>query len=96
MSVSPVSSNVFSPDTKYKFQWGANRNNGNFVLEEAYVTHKLNFAPDLFVKGGQFKDPTFHEEVVFSRHQLTTPDYQTHGILLQPPRDALAPTDTAQ
>ena len=62
--------NVFSPDTKYKFQWGSNRNNGNFVLEEAYVTHKLNFAPDLFVKGGQFKDPTFHEEVTFSRHQL--------------------------
>jgi hypothetical protein len=62
--------NVFSPDTKYKFQWGSNRNNGNFVLEEAYVTHKLNFAPDFAVKAGQFKDPTFHEEVVFSRRQL--------------------------
>jgi hypothetical protein len=62
--------NVFSPDTKYKFQWGTNRSGGSFVLEEAYVTQKLNFAPDFFIKAGQFKDPTFHEEVVFSRRQL--------------------------
>ena len=62
--------NVFSPDTKYKFQWSSNRNGGALTLEEAYVTHKLSFAPDLFVKAGQYKDVTFHEEIVSSKRQL--------------------------
>jgi predicted secreted protein len=66
--------NVFGPDTRYRFQWdaGNNRNGGggNLVLEEAYVAHRLNFAPDFWVKAGQFKDPTFHEEAVRSSRQL--------------------------
>jgi hypothetical protein len=65
--------NVFGPDTKYKFQWDAGSNgghNGNLTLEEAYVMHRLNFAPDMWIKGGQFKDPTFHEELTSSKRQL--------------------------
>jgi hypothetical protein len=65
--------NVFGPDTKYKFQWDAGSNgghNGNLTLEEAYVMHRLNFAPDFWIKGGQFKDPTFHEELTSSKRQL--------------------------
>lgn len=62
--------NVFGPDTTYKFQWGVNRNSGNLVLEEAFVKHKLEFAPDFFIKAGQFKDVTFHEELTDSRRQL--------------------------
>ena len=65
--------NVFGPDTKYKFQWDAGSNgghNGNVTLEEAYVMHRLGFAPDLWIKGGQFKDPTFHEELTSSRRLL--------------------------
>jgi hypothetical protein len=62
--------NVFGPATTYKFQWATNRNGGNLVLEEAFVRHKLNFAPDLSVKLGQYKDPTFHEEITSSKRQL--------------------------
>jgi hypothetical protein len=66
--------NVFGPDTRYRFQWDAGSyrsgNTGNLNLEEAYVTHRLSFAPDLWVKAGQFKDPTFHEEAVRSSRQL--------------------------
>jgi hypothetical protein len=62
--------NVFSPDTKYKFQWATNRNGGNLVLEEAFVHHRLNFAPDMWVKLGQYKDVTFHEEITSSKRLL--------------------------
>ncbi len=62
--------NVFGPDTRYKFQWNANTNSGNLALEEAYLVHKLNFAPDFWIKGGQYKDVTFHEEATSSRRQL--------------------------
>jgi hypothetical protein len=63
--------NVFSPDTRYKFQWNTNSNNGNIQLEEAYVTQRLSFvAPDIYLKGGQFKDVTFHEERTDSRYQI--------------------------
>jgi hypothetical protein len=62
--------NVFGPDTRYKFQWATNRDGGNLVLDEAFLTHKLNFAPDVFVKAGQYKDVTFHEESVSSKRQL--------------------------
>lgn len=62
--------NVFSPDTTYKVQWATSRNGGSLALEEAYVKHKLDFAPDFFVRAGQFKDVTFHEELVSSKRQL--------------------------
>lgn len=62
--------NVFSPDTKYKFQWATNRTGGALSLEDAYIQHKLNFAPDFQVKAGQFKDVTFHEELTSSKRQL--------------------------
>jgi hypothetical protein len=62
--------NVFGPDTKYKFQWASNRNGGNLVLEEAYVTHAFTADRDLAVKAGQYKDVTFHEEATSSKRQL--------------------------
>ena len=62
--------NVFGPDTKYKFQWATNRSSGNLVLDDAYVTHRLGFAPDLYVRVGQFKDAFSHEEITSSKRQL--------------------------
>ena len=60
--------NVFGPDTKYKIQWATSRAGGAVTLEEAVVTHK--FAPAWAVKAGQYKDVTFHEEILSSKRQL--------------------------
>jgi hypothetical protein len=62
--------NVFSPDTKYKFQWATNRNGGGLALDDGFIIHKLNFAPDFQIRAGQFKDITFHEEITSSKRQL--------------------------
>jgi hypothetical protein len=61
--------NVFSPDTKYKFQWATVRNTGNLELEEAFFTHRFS-GSDFAVRVGQFKDITFHEELTSSKRQL--------------------------
>ena len=62
--------NVFSPNTKYKFQWATARQGGNLVLEEAAVTHKFSAENPFAVKFGQYKDVTFHEEITSSKRQL--------------------------
>jgi len=63
-----IDGNVFGPNTKYKFQWATNRNNGDLTLEEAFVVHK--FADQWSIKAGQFKDVTFREEFISSKRQL--------------------------
>lgn len=60
--------NAFGPDLKYRFMFNTNRTNGNAFLEDAYVTYKLN--DWLRIKGGQYKEPTFHEEVMADVRQL--------------------------
>ncbi len=62
--------NVFGPATTYRFQWNTNSNDGDLTLEEAFVKHQLGFAPDFYIKGGQFRDPTFHEEITSDFKQL--------------------------
>ena len=67
--------NAFSPALTYRFQWETNRNNGQVLLQDAYVRYALG---DLWgdrtrnwaVRAGQFKDPTFHEEIMSSKRQL--------------------------
>jgi hypothetical protein len=61
--------NVFSPNTKYKFQWATNRAGGALTLEEAAVSHRFGESP-YAVKFGQYKDVTFHEEITSSKRQL--------------------------
>ena len=61
--------NVFSPNTKYKFQWATSRAGGAVTLEEAAVTHRFGESP-YAVKFGQYKDVTFHEEITSSKRQL--------------------------
>ena len=60
---------AFGEGNKYKLQWATNRGNGQLILEEAYIAHK--FADQWAVKLGQYKDVTFHEEVLSSKRQLT-------------------------
>jgi hypothetical protein len=62
--------NLFGPNTEYHFQWNTSTNGGGLVLEEAYIQHKLELAPDVAVKGGQYRDPTFHEEITDDFKQL--------------------------
>ena len=66
---------VFGPALTYRFQWATNRGNGNPVLDDAWVRVALgnvlgDGARDFAVRIGQFKDPTFHEEMVSSKRQL--------------------------
>lgn len=50
---------AFSPDLEYNFQWETSRSGGSVSLLDAMVRYR--FADEWWVKGGQFKDPTFHE-----------------------------------
>lgn len=53
---------------KYQFQWATSRSGGGVSLEAANFSYKLN---DQFaIKAGQYKDPTFHEEITSSKRQL--------------------------
>jgi hypothetical protein len=61
--------NVFSPSTTYKLQWATSRSNGNLILDEGFVKHKFA-SSDFAVKVGQYKDVTFHEELLSSKRQL--------------------------
>ena len=67
--------NAFGPALTYKFQWATNRGNGNPVLDDAWVRWAVGNTfgeggKDFAVRVGQFKDPTFHEEITSSKRQL--------------------------
>ena len=56
-----ITGHAFTEDLKYTFVWVANRQGGGVTLEQANATYK--FAPDWAFKFGQYKEPTFHEEI---------------------------------
>lgn len=60
--------NAFTKNLRYKVQFNTNRNNGNLVLEEAFVSWK--FAQAWGVRLGQFKELTYHEESMSDARQL--------------------------
>ena len=63
--------NVFGPDNTFKFQWATNRNTGIPEIEEAWLKHRFTgFARDFLIRGGAFKDVTFHEELNSSKRLL--------------------------
>lgn len=53
---------------KYQFQWATSRSGGGVSLEAANFSYKLDDA--FAIKAGQYKDPTFHEEITSSKRQL--------------------------
>ena len=67
--------NLFGPSLTYKFQWATERSNGQPLLDDAWVrwafgTTLGEWGKDFAVRVGQFKDPTFHEEITSSKRQL--------------------------
>jgi hypothetical protein len=59
---------ALSPDLTYSFVWATDREGGGMFLEDAEV--KYMFADLWYVRGGQYKDPVYHEELVSSKRQL--------------------------
>jgi hypothetical protein len=62
--------NVFSPDLTYLFLWATDRKSGSPVLEEAWAKYKFTDSP-FAIKGGQMKDPLWHEQIASSKYQLS-------------------------
>lgn len=60
--------NAFTPNLKYRFQFNTNRSTGNAFLEDCYVNYRFN--ESWAVKLGQYKEPTFHEELMSDVRQL--------------------------
>lgn len=71
--------NAITPKLKYKFQWAAERNSGDFLLEDAWIDY--TFAEGWSVQAGQFKDPIFHEEIVSSKRQLAVDRSMLNEVL---------------
>ncbi len=60
--------NAFTPDLTYNFRWETQEQGGGVTLEEATVQYQ--FADDMAVRIGQWKDDWTHEETVSSSRQL--------------------------
>lgn len=63
-----VDGNVFGPKLVYTFQWATDRKSGTPLLEDAWARYELS--DTWAIKGGQFKDPLFHESQISSTRQL--------------------------
>ena len=64
--------NVISPDLTYQFQFAVDRKTGIFSLEQAYGKYRIPGTP-FYIKGGQYKEPLDHEQLLASRY-LTSVD----------------------
>ena len=67
--------NVFGPALTYKFQWATSRTNGQPILDDAWIRWAVgdtfgDSGKDFAIRAGQFKDPTFHEEINSSKRLL--------------------------
>ena len=56
-----------TPDLSYAFQW-ATSTAGSPNLEDAWARYQ--FRPGMYIKGGQFKNPLLHEQLLSGRRQL--------------------------
>lgn len=63
-----LSGNAVSPKLTYEFIWASERNGGLYRLEDAWARYK--FADNWSVRGGQFKEPLFHEQMVSAKKFL--------------------------
>ena len=62
--------NLFNPNFTYVLQYANSSSTGTPNLEDAWV--KYQWTPGWYVRGGQFKDPLLHEQLVSGRRQMTT------------------------
>lgn len=63
-----LSGNAISPKLTYEFIWATERNGGLYRLEDAWVRYKFN--DQWSVRGGQFKEPLFHEQMVSAKRLI--------------------------
>ncbi len=64
-----VDGNVLSPKTTYLINWATDRNSGNLILEEGWVSTMLD--DNFSIRGGQLKDPFAHESIVSSKKLMS-------------------------
>jgi hypothetical protein len=57
--------NAFTKELTYRFQFSADRHNGEPVQEDAWVRYE--FSKGLSLRGGQFRDPFAHDSLVSFR-----------------------------
>jgi hypothetical protein len=67
--------NAFGKALTYQFKWATNRANGTPLLEDAWARWAMgetfgDASKSWALRVGQFKDPTFHEEITSSKRQL--------------------------
>ena len=77
---------LFGPQLTYRFQWATERDGGEPLLDDAWVRWAFgdtfgNWGRDFAVRIGQFKDPTFHEEITSSRRQLAADRSMLNEVL---------------
>jgi phosphate-selective porin len=61
--------NAINKDLTFAFQYATSNSTGTPNLEDAWA--KYQWQPGWYVRGGQFKDPLLHEQLVSGRRQLT-------------------------
>lgn len=76
-----TSGNVINPDLKFKIEGEFTRNEGNFVLKDAFGSYK--FSNGAVLKWGQFKAPLLREDLVSDTKQLAVERSVTHSVFQQ-------------
>lgn len=72
--------NVFTPDLTYQIIWNFNHDTGNGFLTEAWAKYHFDNSP-WAIKGGQFKNPLDHEQLISDKYQLAADRTYTEDIL---------------
>ncbi|MDB5291779.1 MAG: phosphate-selective porin family protein [Phycisphaerales bacterium] len=65
--------NAITPDLTYFLQFAVDRKTGVLSLEQAFGKYRLPNTGGLYIKGGQYKEPLDHEQLLASRY-LTAVD----------------------
>jgi hypothetical protein len=65
--------NAVTPDLTYLLQFAVDRKTGILSLEQAFGKYRLPNTGGLYLKGGQYKEPLDHEQLLASRY-LTAVD----------------------
>jgi hypothetical protein len=78
--------NAFGPNLTYRFQWSTDQHDGHLTLEDAWGRYALgdafgNGGRNFAVRFGQFKDPTFHEEITSPMRQLAADRSMVNEVL---------------
>ncbi|MCC6678675.1 MAG: hypothetical protein IT436_16200 [Phycisphaerales bacterium] len=76
-----MAGNVVNPDLKFKIEGEFTRNEGNFVLKDAWGSYK--FSNGMVFRWGQFKAPLLREDLISDTKQLAVERSVTHSVFQQ-------------